>query len=45
MPRRLHTCPGCGEGVPSLLGALFHCDPMEPIDDIDDGETIIRGDD
>lgn len=29
-------CPGCGEPVPSLIGSILHCDPVEPIDDIED---------
>jgi hypothetical protein len=41
MARHLHECPGCGEPVPSLFGALFHCDPISSIDD-EDGDTEIR---
>lgn len=42
MPR--FVCPGCGKPV-GVLGALVHCDPVEPIDDIeDDDPTIVRGD-
>lgn len=40
MARRQHECPGCGEPVPSLFGALLHCDPNEPIDDLDDDDTV-----
>lgn len=41
MARRQFLCPGCGEAVPSLFGSLLHCDPNEPIDDLDD-DTIER---
>ena len=36
-----HACPGCGEIVPSLWGSIVHCDPSEPVDDLDD--TVVRG--
>jgi hypothetical protein len=46
MSWRQYECPSCGEPVPSLFGSIFHCDPIEPIDDIDDdGPGIIRGSD
>lgn len=45
MPPRF-ICLGCREPVESLWATLVHCDPYEPIDDIEDDEpTIIRGDD
>lgn len=28
-------CPGCGRPTPGLIAGLFHCDPVEPIDDLD----------
>lgn len=42
MARHQHECPACGEAVPSLFGALLHCDPYEPIDDLNDDDTITR---
>lgn len=33
---RQYECYGCHELVPSLWGSLIHCDPNEPIDDLDD---------
>jgi hypothetical protein len=39
------TCPVCGRPTTGIIGTLFHCDPSEPIDDIeDDGDTVVRGD-
>lgn len=38
MSRRQHECPGCGESVPSLIGSVLHCDPNEPIDEIEDDD-------
>lgn len=35
MSWRQHECLGCGESVPSLFASLLHCDPNEPIDDIE----------
>lgn len=29
-------CPDCHHPQPSFLGALLHCDPVEPIDDLDE---------
>ena len=34
-----HACPGCGEPIPSIWGAIIHCDPYEPPDDIDNPDT------
>lgn len=38
-------CPACGQPAPGIIGGLFHCDPSEPIDAIDDDPSIIRGED
>ena len=35
MSWRDFECPGCGEPTPSLFRSLIHCDPNEPIDDIE----------
>lgn len=35
MSRHQYECPGCGEPVPSIWGSIVHCDPNEPIDDVD----------
>lgn len=35
MSRHQYECPGCGEPVPSIWGSIVHCDPSEPIDDIE----------
>lgn len=40
-----YVCPACGAQVKHLLESFVHCDPVEPIDDIeDDDPTIVRGD-
>lgn len=35
MSWRQFECPGCGAFVPSLFGSIIHCDPTEPIDDVE----------
>lgn len=42
MSRHGYECPGCGEHVPSLWASIIHCDPNEPIDDLDDDDTVER---
>lgn len=33
------SCPGCGQSRLSFFGAVVHCDPSEPIDDLTDSDA------
>lgn len=38
------VCFGCGEPVRSLWAAIVHCDPSEPVDDLDNPDIILGSD-